>query len=149
MSSLSGLTFPLLMVAMIGLMWWMSRNTRKRQAEEAKAKEEQLASMQPGTWILTRAGFWGRFVEMDGEVMVLESSSGQEQYWDPRAIMQVGNPPFAGTEDADASADEPAIVDEDEHVFGLDTPETDASGADAPETPDADSGTQDQENPKA
>lgn len=78
---------PLLMV----FMWWSNRNARKMQA--AKQQETENAMVE-GAWIMTKSGFYGQFVERDGDVVTLTGPTGEESYWDMAAIAVVKDPPF-------------------------------------------------------
>lgn len=53
----------ILLVAMIGMMWWQSRSMKKQQAE----KKNFRASLQPGTQIITIGGGIGTVVSVDNE----------------------------------------------------------------------------------
>lgn len=53
----------ILLVAMIGMMWWQSRSMKKQQAE----KKNFRASLQPGTQIITIGGIIGTVVSVDNE----------------------------------------------------------------------------------
>lgn len=110
------------LLAVIGafllMMIFSSRNAKKKQAEQ---RDKLANDMVPGAWVMTTSGFYGRYVETDGDVIVLETSDGTETLWTSRAIVSVGNPPFApdaadtnNTEDA--SADK---ADNDEEVKEL------------------------------
>lgn len=46
---------------------------------------------------MTQSGFYGKFVELDGEVVVLENEDGVESYWSQTAIAMLKNPPFTET----------------------------------------------------
>ena len=74
---------------------------------------------------MTTSGFYGRYVETDGDVIVLETSDGTETLWTSRAIVSVGNPPFApdaaDTNAEDAGADK-ADNDEDAKDLPADSP---------------------------
>ena len=50
--------------------------------------------MVPGAWVQTYSGFFGRFVDTDGDVIILETPSGEETYWLRAAIRAVTDPPF-------------------------------------------------------
>ena len=79
-------------------------------------KRDQLAAVTPGEWVRTRVGFWGRFVDLDGDIVVLETSNGHEMYWEREFIAEIGGqPPLA-----DADSDEAETVEEDASVLGLD-----------------------------
>ena len=93
-------------------------------------KRDQLAAVTPGEWVRTRVGFWGRFVDLDGDIVVLETSNGHEMYWEREFIAEIGGqPPLADAEQAEADADaeqaeadadEVETVEEDASVLGLD-----------------------------
>ena len=60
-----------LLVVMIAFMWWSSRSRKKQMEKMEQDKREQLAAVTPGEWVRTRVGFWGRFVDLDGDFVVL------------------------------------------------------------------------------
>lgn len=109
------------LLAVIGafllMMIFSSRNAKKKQAEQ---RDKLANDMVPGAWVMTTSGFYGRYVETDGDVIVLETSDGTETLWTSRAIVSVGNPPFApdaaDTNTEDASVDK---ADNDEEVKEL------------------------------
>ena len=109
------------LLAVIGafllMMIFSSRNAKKKQAEQ---RDKLANDMVPGAWVMTTSGFYGRYVETDGDVIVLETSDGTETLWTSRAIVSVGNPPFApyaaDTNTEDASADK---ADNDEEAKEL------------------------------
>ena len=81
----------------------------------------------------TRVGFWGRFVDLDGDIVVLETTDGHEMYWEREFIAEIGGqPPLADADQADADADEAEAVEEDASVLGLD--EEDAQSFDVSDT---------------
>lgn len=114
------------LLAVIGafllMMIFSSRNAKKKQAEQ---RDKLANDMVPGAWVMTTSGFYGRYVETDGDVIVLETSDGTETLWTSRAIVSVGNPPFApdvaDTNTEDASADK-ADNDEEAKVLQEDSP---------------------------
>ena len=118
--------FLLIMAAfLIVFMMWSSRSRRQQMQKLEQEKRDQLAAVTPGEWVRTRVGFWGRFVDLDGDIVVLETSNGHEMYWEREFIAEIGGqPPLADAEQADAfefaAADE--ATDEDEKVLGLDEP---------------------------
>ena len=109
-----------LLVVMIAFMWWSSRSRKKQMEKMEQDKREQLAAVTPGEWVRTRVGFWGRFVDLDGDIVVLETSDGHEMYWEREMIAEIGGqPPLAEVEQTDAAADEAETVEEDASVLGL------------------------------
>ena len=121
-----------LLVVMIAFMWWSSRSRKKQMEKMEQDKREQLAAVTPGEWVRTRVGFWGRFVDIDGDIVVLETTDGHEMYWEREMIAEIGGqPPLASTEDDEATdgTKTEEISDEDEAILGLD---------DAPSSKDSD-----------
>lgn len=121
-----------LLVVMIAFMWWSSRSRKKQMEKMEQDKHEQLAAVTPGEWVRTRVGFWGRFVDLDGDIVVLETTDGHEMYWEREMIAEIGGqPPLASTEDNEATdgTKTEEISDEDEAILGLD---------DAPSSKDSD-----------
>ena len=112
-----------LLVVMIAFMWWSSRSRKKQMEKMEQDKREQLAAVTPGEWVRTRVGFWGRFVDLDGDIVVLETTDGHEMYWEREMIAEIGGqPPLASTEDDEATdgTKTEEINDEDEAILGLD-----------------------------
>mgnify|MGYP002737934231 FL=1 len=85
----------LFMAVLVGGMFVMNsfakKSQKKRQDEAAKTMAELLV---PGAWVQTFSGFFGRFVDTDGDVIILETPSGEETYWLRAAIRAVTDPPF-------------------------------------------------------
>ena len=112
---------------LIVFMMWSSRSRRQQMQKLEQEKRDQLAAVTPGEWVRTRVGFWGRFVDLDGDIVVLETTDGHEMYWERQMIAEIGGqPPLATTEEGEAAeaSDEPESADEDEAILGLD--DTDA-----------------------
>ena len=121
-------TLVILIVAMVAFMWWSSTSRKKQMAKMEQEKRDQLAAVKPGEWVRTRVGFWGRFVDLDGDIIVLETTDGHEMYWEREMIAEIGGqPPLAETEQVNASefAGVDEATDEDETVLGLDEPTND------------------------
>ena len=78
-----------LLVVMIAFMWWSSRSRKKQMEKMEEEKREQLAAVTPGKWVRTRVGFWGRFVDLDGDIVVLETTDGHEMYWEREMIAEI------------------------------------------------------------
>ena len=106
---------------LIVFMMWSSRSRRQQMQKLEQEKRDQLAAVTPGEWVRTRVGFWGRFVDLDGDIVVLETTDGHEMYWEREMIAEIGGqPPLADAEQAEADADEVETVAEDASVLGLD-----------------------------
>ena len=114
-------TLVILIIAMVAFMWWSSSSRKKQMAKMEQEKRDQLAAVKPGDWVRTRVGFWGRFVDLDGDIIVLETTDGHEMYWEREFIAEIGGqPPLADADQADADTDEAETVEEDAYVLGLD-----------------------------
>ncbi|MDC4233226.1 preprotein translocase subunit YajC [Actinomyces sp. B33] len=103
-------------IVLIGMMWFSSRSRKQMQAQQAERERSMAENMVPGAWVHTAVGFWGRFVDADGDVIVLETADGVEMYWDRSMIREVGTePPFAADpQDEEEADDAPAVLGLDE-----------------------------------
>ena len=120
---MNNLTMLALIAVAILFMVWTSRSRKKQMEKMEQDKRDQLAAVTPGTWVRTRVGFWGRFVDLDGDIVVLETTDGHEMYWEREMIAEIGGqPPLADTEQADALETAVETAEEDEKVLGLDEP---------------------------
>ena len=118
---MNNLTMLALIAVAILFMVWTSRSRKKQMEKMEQDKRDQLAAVTPGKWVRTRVGFWGRFVDLDGDIVVLETTDGHEMYWERQMIAEIGGqPPLADAEQAEADADEVETVEEDASVLGLD-----------------------------
>lgn len=108
------------LVVMIVFMFLLNSWGKRKAAEmREKTQRELNEKLAPGVWVRTSVGFYGRYVDRDGDVVILETPGGEETYWDRQAIRAVADPPFAA-DDADETS-----------------PETDAgAGADSPTPPE-------------
>ncbi|WP_314974831.1 preprotein translocase subunit YajC [Actinomyces bouchesdurhonensis] len=132
----NNLPFYLMAAAAILFMVWTSRSRKKQMEKMEQEKRDQLAAVTPGKWVRTRVGFWGRFVDLDGDIVVLETSDGHEMYWEREMIAEIGGqPPLATTEESEAeeTSDAPESADEDEAVLGLDDTGAQSSTQDSDE----------------
>lgn len=94
---------------MIGVMWFTTTRGKKKASEQRARMDE---SMVPGTSVMTIGGFFGRIVDIDGDVVTLESPSGVETIWFKGAIKDIKEPPFAVVSDEEP-ADEALVVPDD------------------------------------
>ncbi len=85
----------MLLVIMVFLLffmnWWGKRSQQKQMEEHEKRMSEAL---KPGVWVYTKVGFYGRFVDIDGDVLILETPDGTETYWNKVVLESVSEPPF-------------------------------------------------------
>ena len=68
----SGFTLLLPLILIVGMIWFMSRTQRKQRDRQAKT----VASLSPGTKVITTSGLVGIVEETDDEYVTLEISEG-------------------------------------------------------------------------
>lgn len=114
----------IMVIFMLVAFWLMSRFARKQQAkmlaEQERRTEEALV---PGTWVRTRAGFYGTVVEIDGDVVTLATPLGDESLWAKSSVVGAEEPPFASAEEGSealARAEDDDAIAED--LEGTDEP---------------------------
>lgn len=100
----SDLFLPLLLVVMVGSMFWLSSRNRKQQ-QAASAFRDNL---QPGQEIVTIGGAYGTVVSVDGDVVELETAPGVVTRWTKNAIARLVEAPATAVD-----ADDVAAGDED------------------------------------
>lgn len=112
------MVFLLVMLLLLVFMMWSGNRSRKKMQQQQEDQRQRLADgMVAGAWMKTTSGFWGRFVDRDGDVVILETPNGTETYWDIAAIRDLGEPPFASDEPEPVTEEEPEAP-----VLGLDGP---------------------------
>ena len=85
----------LFMAVLVGGMFVMNSFAKKSQKKRQDEAEKTMSElMVPGAWVQTYSGFFGRFVDTDGDVIILGTPSGEETYWLRAAIRAVTDPPF-------------------------------------------------------
>lgn len=130
---------PLLviMVLAVGAMFLLTSRTRKQQ----KAAGEFRDHLVVGDDVMTGSGLFGTIVDIDGDVITLESPSGGRTDWLRGAISKLAEPPFAvpleDVSDDDyevelTQSDESDLIELDDAAFDEDEePTVDASREDA------------------
>ncbi|MHB1063279.1 MAG: preprotein translocase subunit YajC [Georgenia sp.] len=93
---------------MLGMMWFVTNRGKKQQAAARDRLEHTLI---PGVWVVTIGGFLGKVVEIDGDVVTLETPAGDETIWLKTAIREAKEPPFA-VPDEDGEADAVVVPDD-------------------------------------
>lgn len=96
----SSMTMIIMLLAFMGLMVWMSRSAKKRQAMMDAQRDEALVI---GANVRTHGGFYGRVVDIDGDAITLESPSGAETVWFRGAIQGLAEIPFAAEPEAETA----------------------------------------------
>ena len=82
-----------MLIVMVLAFWLMSRFARKQQEKMTAQQNARIEeAMVPGTWVRTRAGFYGK-------VVTLATALGDESLWAKASILGAEEPPFASVED--------------------------------------------------
>ena len=120
---------------MILLLWVMSSRTRKQQ-QRANSFRDSLAG---GQEVMTGSGLFGTVVDVEGDVVTLETSPGVTSRWLKAAIAKLVEPPVEA-DDEEYDDDE---YDDDEDEYD------DEDWEDAPEDEAASPQTPDEDNPRS
>jgi len=76
---------PILIIGMIAMMWWSSRQNKKKQKEAQEFRE----SIKKGQTIMTNSGMIGKVVSVNKDKKtVIIDSQGTESEWVEQAISQ-------------------------------------------------------------
>lgn len=123
----------IMMVVLLGGLLLMNTFAKKSQKKRVDEREKMLnESMVAGAWVQTFSGFFGRYVDTDGDVVVIETPSGEETYWLKAAIKGVIEPPFEAVHDEQLEGAESVDGDADfgqfeaqfrAHADSVDAPE--------------------------
>ncbi len=115
----------LIVVVGLGLLWLMTRGTRKQQRNQMEMRN----TLAPGDEVMTGGGLYGTVVSADGDVIVLQTSPGVEQRWARGAILRKVTPPPPDEPDSD-TVDEPDLDESEPDLDEFEVPD-DPSGLDA------------------
>lgn len=86
--------FMIILLIMLAVLMFMSSRGRKKQQEQLEKMHDEIGI---GSWVRTASGYYGIVSDIDGDVYILQSPSGDETYWDRRAIAMAAEPPFEST----------------------------------------------------
>ena len=109
---MGGLEIFLLPLLLIGLLWFMGAPQRKMRKEQAAL----MQTLAPGADVMTHGGLYGTVVEVEDDVVVLETAPGVTMRWAKRAIATIVTPPVDDEDLEDAEGDLDEEYDEDEYV---------------------------------
>ncbi|MCM3660093.1 preprotein translocase subunit YajC [Georgenia satyanarayanai] len=98
----------LILIAVFGLMMWMMSRGAKKQRQAAAALRN---SLEVGQQVMTASGFYGTIVDVDGDVITLESTPGVETMWKRESIHSVTEPPFAVVDEETAEDEDVTTVE--------------------------------------
>lgn len=107
-------TFILILVVGLGAMWLLSSRQRKAQQKQLSFRD----NLQPGQEVMTGSGMYGTVVEVEGDVVTIETTPGVQTRWIKAAIARLVEPPVEeadedlATDDTDDAEwrDEPGAV---------------------------------------
>lgn len=139
------MTWVVMILLFLGMIIVMRRFGNKRVAQMEEQREQMKSEMVPGTWVRTTSGFFGKIVEISGEVVTLENITGDETLWDVRAIAEVKEPNFGNAfetsseetqsspEKTGQTSSESAVASDETSINGKVSEETYGSNLDEPE----------------
>ncbi len=108
----------LILIAVFGLMMWMMSRGAKKQRQAAA---ELRNNLEVGQQVMTASGFYGTIVDVDGDVITLESTPGVETMWKREAVHSVTEPPFAVVDEETAADEDDATVEVPDDASSLTT----------------------------
>lgn len=123
----SGITLLLPLILIVGMIWFMSRTQRKQRQRQA----DTVATLQPGTKVITTSGQVGIVEEVDDEYVTLEISEGVLVQFVKNAVGRVI------PDEADDHADEVVAADDAADETVAEKAEEPAAEKDSVEVPDA------------
>jgi preprotein translocase subunit YajC len=85
----------ILLLIAVGMLVLLFTRVRNQQRETASVQ----AKIAPGAEVMTGGGLFATVIEMDDDVVVLETGPGQHSRWDRRAVARVITEP--GAQDPD------------------------------------------------
>ncbi len=85
----------IIMVLAVGAMFLLTSRTRKQQRKSVEFRQ----SLEIGDEVMTGSGLFGTIVDIDGDVITLESPSGGRTDWLRAAISKLATPPWAPEEE--------------------------------------------------
>lgn len=124
-------SFLILIVVLLGLMFFMTSRQRKQQ-REAQAFRTELA---PGQEVMTGSGMFGTIVEVDeaNDIITIESTPGARTRWLRAAIAKRVDAPVETAVETETESPAPAgtiapagstsadVIDVPDDISGLDT----------------------------
>jgi preprotein translocase subunit YajC len=114
-------TFLIILLLGAAAMFLLSNRSRKQQ----KVAQDFRKNLEVGDEVMTHGGLFGTVVDIDGDVITLESPSGGRTDWLRAAISKLATPPFAAPGEDDEEADEEYEDDLEEYEDDVDEYEDD------------------------
>ena len=97
----------IILIVLLGAMWYMSSRSRKTQQKA----QEFRNNLKPGDDVMTHSGMLGTVVEVEGDNITLESAPGNQSRWIRAAIAKLIEP-TTEVGDADDEADDQEYDDD-------------------------------------
>ncbi|GAB3954256.1 hypothetical protein GCM10029976_096150 [Kribbella albertanoniae] len=124
-----GITLLIPLILIVGMIWFMSRTQRKQRERQAQT----VASLAPGTKVITTSGLVGIVEETDDDYVTLEISDGVLVQVVKAAIGRII--PEEATDEAADADEEPAADNDPVDVPDAGRDKADGKVQDAPKTP--------------
>lgn len=122
-------SFLIILALAFGAMWLMTSRTRKQQKEAANFR----ANLTPGQEVMTGSGLFGTVVDVEDDVVTLETSPGVTSRWLRPAIAKLVDPPVATDDDDEDELEDEDDYLEDEALEDGDAQATDAASVEVPD----------------
>lgn len=124
------ISFLIILALAFGAMWLMTSRTRKQQKEAANFR----ANLTPGQEVMTGSGLFATVVDVEDDVVTLETSPGVTSRWLRPAIAKLVDPPVAADEDLDEDEldEDDELLDEDDELLD-DEDVADETGVEVPD----------------
>jgi preprotein translocase subunit YajC len=122
------------LVALLGVMWYMSNRSRKQQAKSVEFRN----NLKPGDEVMTHSGLLGTVVDVEGDTITLESAPGSQSRWIRAAIAKLIEPTTAVSDVDDEADDEDGDYEDEDYEDDIEVPDDlssldHATGEDEPE----------------
>lgn len=127
----------IMMLLAVGAMFLLTNRTRKQQAKAAQVRQ----NLAIGDEVMTGSGLFGTIIDIDGDVITLESPSGAQTDWLRAAISKHATPPYAEPLEDDEAVSDEDVLDEDVVDEDADLLEDDGAATTADRVDDAEPGT--------
>jgi len=105
--------FLIIILIMVGLMFFMTRGQRKKQKEAQEFRD----SVQIGDEVMTQSGMLGVVVETDEKVVTIESTEENYTRWVRAAIGPVPPTMAPAPEDEEFESEDDAVITSDDSTI--------------------------------
>lgn len=109
------LPFLIILVIAVGALWFMSNRTRKQQREAAEFRNNLVV----GDEIMTGSGLFGTVVDVEDDIITIESTPGNRTRWLRAAIAKKVEPTVVDPADTSAVDDAERIARANDTVIDV------------------------------